>query len=161
MSITVLFGVSIFLFGAAAGALLTRLQWMAFKQTVSQELMEQFGSAPSIEWPPTKFGHPDVTTFIAPSVDDPYPASAAAAGGEHISSGIVASPTLKRLLERNQMEISRMLREVQALWSTVGLSGNDPNRPGPSASEDCSDNRQNLQFRYGRWFSPKRVLKPH
>ena len=44
MSITVSFAVSIFLLGAAVGALLTRLQWIAFKQKVSQEMMEQLGA---------------------------------------------------------------------------------------------------------------------
>ena len=48
MSISVLLGTSIFLLGAAVGALSTRLQWRAFKQKVSQEMLEQLAAEPSI-----------------------------------------------------------------------------------------------------------------
>jgi DNA-binding transcriptional regulator of glucitol operon len=43
MGITVSLAVSIFLLGAAVGALLTRLQWIAFRQKASEEMMERLG----------------------------------------------------------------------------------------------------------------------
>ena len=49
MSITVTVAVVIFFLGAAVGALLTRLQWIAFKQKILREMMEQFGGDRSIE----------------------------------------------------------------------------------------------------------------
>ena len=43
MSITVSRAVSIFLLGAAVAVLRTRLQWIAFKQKVTQEMMNNLG----------------------------------------------------------------------------------------------------------------------
>ena len=126
-------GAEIFLVGAAVGALLTRLQWIAFKQKISQEMMEQLGADPSVEGGTTKFGHPNVATFTAPCVDDSHP-PAASPIGEHIASDMVVYPALKTLLEQNQIEIARILREVQALWSAVGLLANDPDRTEQSVS---------------------------
>ena len=161
MSITALLGAAIFLLGAAVGELLTRLQWRAFKQKVSQEMLEQLGAEPSIENGPTEFGHPNAATFITPYVDDTHPVAAASPGGEHISSDRVAESTLKWLLEQNQIEIARMLQEVQALWSAIGPSGNDPDRTVQSVRADNSNDRRSLQIKYARWFSPSRALKPH
>lgn len=161
MSITALLGAAIFLLGAVVGALLTRLQWRAFKQKVSREMMEQLGADPSVENGPTKFDHPSVANFMATYVDDSHSTSAAAPVGEHISCDRVAEPALKRLLEQNQTEIARILREVQALWSAIGRLENDPDRTEPSVRDDCSDDRRSLQIRYARWFTPNRALKPH
>jgi len=96
MSITVSLAVSIFLLGAAVGALLTRLQWITFKQKVSQEMMEQLGAEPPAE-NATRLCHPSVAKFIPPYAND-------------------SRAGVKKLLEENQMEIARILREVQALW---------------------------------------------
>ena len=54
MSITVTVAAAIFFLGAAVGSLLTRLQWRAFKQKVSREMMEQLGGDPSIESEPSR-----------------------------------------------------------------------------------------------------------
>lgn len=129
MSVTVSLGVSIFLFGAAFGALLTRLQWMAFKQKVSQEMTEQFGGGRSSECRPTKVGRPHQATLIAPYLKDSQRALAASPVVKHISSEIVADAALKRLLEEHQMEIAGILREVQASWDAIGLL---EKRPEPS-----------------------------
>ena len=43
MSITVTEAAAIFFLGASVGALLTRLQWIAFQQRVSREMMAQLG----------------------------------------------------------------------------------------------------------------------
>jgi hypothetical protein len=161
MSITVSLGAAIFLSGAAIGALLTRLQWIAFKQKVSQEMMAQFAAAPSVENGPTKFDHPGVESSIARCLGDSHPLLAASPFGERTSSDIVAEPALKRLLEQNQMEIARILREVQALWCAIGLSQNDPDVTEQSLGLDCSNDRRSLQFKYAQWFKPSRALKPH
>jgi chorismate synthase len=157
MTSTVTVGAAIFFLGAAVGALLTRLQWIAFKQKVSQELMEHLGGKPSIESEPTRVGHPNVATFITPWVDDSRSASAELCVARHTSSEIVASRLLKSFLEQDQMEIDGLLREVRALWDDIDPLGNDRNR---TERRNCSD-RRSPRVKYARWFSPNRALKPH
>jgi hypothetical protein len=138
MSITVSLAVLIFLLGAAVGAL--RLQWIAFKQKVSQEMMEQLGAEPPAE-SATRFCHPNVAKFIAPYADD-------------------SRAGLKKLLEENQMEIARILREVPALWSAMGSFGNAPDMTEQYAYGDGTSDSRSLQMKYARWFSPNRALTP-
>jgi hypothetical protein len=161
MSITVSLGAAIFLAGAAIGALLTRLQWIAFKQKVSQEMMEQFAAAPSVESRSTKFDHPVLENTIARCLGDSHPTLAASPVGELSSPDMVAEPVLKKLMEQNQMEIARILREVQALWSAIGLSENDPDVTEQSVRAGGSNDRRSLQLKYAQWFRPSRALKPH
>jgi hypothetical protein len=157
MSMTVTVTAAIFLLSAVVGALLTRLQWVAFKQKVLREMMEQLGADPSVESEPTSVGRLNVATFIAPYVDDSRPASAELSAAEHTSSGIAAFPTLQRFLEQNQMEIDRIPRKVQALWDADSPLGNDPNR----AERRNRSDRRRPRVRYARWFTPNRALKPH
>lgn len=157
MSMTVIVTAAIFLLGAVVGALLTRLQWVAFKQKVLREMMEQLGGDPSLESESTSVGRLNVATFIAPYVDDSRPPSAELIAGAHAPSGIAASPALQRFLEQNQMELDRIPRKVQALWDADGLLGNDSNG---AERRNCSDRRR-PRVRYARWFTPNRALKPH
>ena len=157
MSMTVIVTAAIFLLGAVVGALLTLLQWVAFKQRVLREMMGELGGDPSVESELTSVCRLNVATFIAPYVDDSRPASAELSAGAHTSSGIAASPTLQRFLEKNQMEIDRIPREVQALWDADGPLGNDPNR---AERRNCSDRRR-PRIRWARWFTPNRALTPH
>ena len=161
MSITVSLGAAIFLVGAALGALLTRLQWIAFKQKVSQEMMEQLAATPSVESGPTRFDHSDTEDTGARCLGDSQPALVPSSFGKRIFSDIVAEPALENLLEQNQMEIARMLREVQALWSASGLTENDPDVTEHRVRADGSNDRPNVQLKYAHWFRPSRALKPH
>lgn len=67
---------------------------------------EQLGAEPPAE-SATRFCHPNVAKFMAPYADD-------------------SRSGLKKILEENQMEIARILREVQALWSAMGSFGTLP-----------------------------------
>jgi hypothetical protein len=66
MSITVSMAAAIFLMGAVVGALLTRLQWLAFKQKVLREMMEQLGGDPSVESESTSVGRLNVADVHSP-----------------------------------------------------------------------------------------------
>ena len=157
MSMTVIVTAAIFLLGAVVGALLTRLQWVAFKQKVLREMMEQLGGDPSLESESTSVGRLNDATFIAPYVDGSPPASAELVAGAHAPSGIAASPALQRFLEQNQMELDRIPRNVQALWDADGPLGPDSNR----AERRNRSDRRRPRVRYARWFTPNRALKPH
>jgi|GEM_PF-3794617 len=126
MVITGSLAVSIFLLGAAVGALLTRLQWKAFRQKISQEMMGQFRAGRTGEDGPTKFHHPSAATFISGSVNDSQHVLSASPVGGYISSPKVADAGLEEMLEQHQMEIAGMLREIQASWDAIGVLDNGP-----------------------------------
>jgi hypothetical protein len=160
MGITISLAISIFLLGAAVGALLTRLQWFAFRQKASEEIIERLRSKPPIEHGITKFGRPNVATFITPLADDSHPVTAASSAAEHTHAHIGPSRALNRMLEQNEMEIAGILQEVQELWGAVGSFGNAPDRIRQYAYGDGTNNRRAPQTIYARRFNPKRALKP-
>ena len=141
MNITVPAAAAIFFLGAVVGALLTRLQWIAFKQRVLREMMEQFTGGPTVE--------------SEPYVDDSRPGPAESLVGVHNSSGIVAFPTFQRFPEQNQTEIDRILRGGSGPVGPLG-----ENNPKGTDRRSCSDRRM-PRVRYARWLTPNRAMKPH
>jgi hypothetical protein len=147
----------IFFLGTATGALLTRLQWAAFKQRVSQELIEEIKRASCHEGRSEEGDDPSETTVRIGG--DALSASPLAGDQvrQPVSSDAISDPTVRALVEQKQIEISRIRREVQTLWDVMPLLEDSPDGKDESAQWDFSGDSSSVQIRYERWLNPRRA----
>jgi hypothetical protein len=161
MNINLALGVAIFFLGTAAGALLTRFQWMAFKQRVSQEMIEQLGAVLSAERGPVAVAPSDAANLTYTYRDDSYPASPAPPieehAGEEMSLDMITDPTFRILLNQKQMEIARTREESRTLRAVIPLLEDAPEGAEQSIYADCPDERPSLLIRYASWLRPGAV----
>lgn len=134
-----------FLFGSATGAFFMRLQWMTFKKDLLQELGEK--SAVLVVRGSNDAGLLNETADGGMRVGELHTASSET-GCQRTSppEHVVA------LLEKKQVEIDGIRRQIQALRTVLPLLEPDPDEKEEGFPLDFSDIR--LQAKYGSWFSP-------
>jgi hypothetical protein len=150
-------GIAVFSLGAATGALLERLQRLAFKDRMSKNTVERPEESLSDNREAGGFAETKVTPFIASSETGSLSSFTTPHLGGRLAADTIPDPA-RMLLEQKEIEIDRLRREIQMIRAVIPMLEADHPGTEHNVSLEFSDGEASLQTRYGTWFSPRRRI---